>query len=135
MSGFTSKFRHIWGDAAKAKDSYGDIKQALTSGESQYVKANSKFLAYGKASGGAPVYVRSLSDTGRTGTNAKYIGTHKGRLTDFDFHPFIETIIATAGDDCKVNINQFPSEGLTENITKPVRELKGHKKKIIINII
>lgn len=130
MSGFTSKFRHIWGDSSKPKDQYADIRNALTSGESQYVKANAKFLAYGKSAGGAPVYVRKLTDTGRTSAKALYISTHKGRLTDFDFHPFIDNFIATAGDDCKVNINKFPKEGLTENVTKAEVEIKGHRKKI-----
>lgn len=130
MSGFSSKFRHIYGEAAKGKDQFSDIKNALTSGESQYVKANGKFMAYGKANGGAPVYVRGLKDVGRTKANAFYISTHKGRLTDFDFHPFVETLIATCSDDCKVNINKFPKEGLSANITKAEIEIKGHKKKV-----
>eukprot|EP00484_Ammonia_sp_Unknown_P019886 CAMPEP_0197026456 /NCGR_PEP_ID=MMETSP1384-20130603/6533_1 /TAXON_ID=29189 /ORGANISM="Ammonia sp." /LENGTH=460 /DNA_ID=CAMNT_0042455121 /DNA_START=158 /DNA_END=1540 /DNA_ORIENTATION=+ len=130
MSGFTSKFRHIWGDCAKQKDSYSDIKNALTSGESQYVKANARFLAYGKTAGGAPIYVRLLSNPGRTAASPNYVATHKGKLTDFDFHPFIDNMIATAGDDCKVNINKFPKEGLTEKVTKAENEIKGHRKKI-----
>eukprot|EP01083_Nonionella_stella_P034517 94459_1 len=130
MSGYSSKFRHIYGDAAKGKNQYADIRNALTSGESQYIKANGKFFAYGKTAGGAPVYIRALSEVGRTKAGAKYVSTHKGRLTDFDFHPFIETMIATGADDCKVNITQFPSEGLTENINKARVELKGHRKKI-----
>jgi len=132
MSGYSSKFRHIYGDAAKGKDQYSDIKNALTSGESQYVKANAKFFAYGKASGGAPLYIRKLTEVGRTKANTKSISTHKGRLTDFDFHPFVETLVATAADDCKVNINKFPKEGITEQIQKAEIEIKGHKKKLCL---
>eukprot|EP01084_Bolivina_argentea_P276477 471755_1 len=51
-------------------------------------------------------------------------------LTDFDFHPFIETSVATGADDCKVNNTQFLSNELTENINKSVMGLKGHRKKI-----
>jgi len=127
---FTSKFRHIYGEAARQKDQYSDIKGALTSGESQYIKANSKFWAYGKSTGGAPLFIRKLSDVGRSQLGAKYISTHKGRLIDFDFHPFIDTLVATASDDCKVNINAFPADGLTDNVTSPEISITGHKKKV-----
>ena len=130
MSNYKSKFRHLYGDAGKPQDSYIVTTKVLRLGESQYVKANSRFLAYGDALGGkAPVYVRKLTNTGRPYCSY-HISTHKGRLTDFDFHPFDETIIATASEDCKVNINQFPIEGLTENITKPQVEIKGHTKAV-----
>ena len=122
--------RHIYGQAAKRPGQYGDLQRALTSGESQYVKCNGKFWAYGKSTGGAPVFVRRLADVGRQPKDAKYVSTHKGRLTDFDFHPFIENIIATSSDDCKVNINQFPIDGLTEHVTKASGYMSGHKKKV-----
>jgi len=130
MSGFSSKYRHIYGDSAKGKDQYSDIKNCLTSGESSYIKANPRFWAYGKGSGGAPVYIHKLTDVGRTGSKGFYISTHKGRLVDFDFHPFIDTLIATAADDCKININKFPVDGMTENIKSAEISCKGHKKKI-----
>ena len=123
-------YRHIFGDPAKKKGQYTGIKGALCSGEGNYIKANGKYFAYGKTTGGAPVYIRKLSDVGRQNANAEYISTHQGRLTDFDFHPFIETLIATASEDCKVNINKFPSEGITERITNPEISIAGHKKKI-----
>jgi coronin-1B/1C/6 len=129
---FTSKFRHIYGESARQKDQYSDIKGALTSGESQYIKANAKFWAFGKSTGGAPLFVRKLSDVGRSKLGAKYISTHKGRLIDFDFHPFIDTIVATSSDDCKVNINAFPSDGLTDNVTSPEISITGHKKKVAL---
>ncbi len=50
-------------------------------------------------------------------------------LTDFYLHPFIETLVVTCADDCKVNNTQFLSDGLTENINKAVMELKAHGKK------
>ena len=125
-----TSYRHIYGDSAKGKGQYSDVKNALTSGESQYIKANGKFWAHGRATGGAPIFITKISDVGRQKAGQKYISTHKGRLTDFDFHPFIETLIATGSDDTKVNISKFPSEGLTENITTPEISIAGHKKKI-----
>eukprot|EP01084_Bolivina_argentea_P095400 171533_1 len=130
MSGYCSKFRHIYGDAAKSKDQYSDIKNAFTSGQSQYIKANDQFFAYGKNANGAPLHVHKLNKVGSVTTDIAYISTHKGRLTDFDFHPFVGTLIATSSDDCKVNINKFPVDGLTENINKAEIEINGHRKKI-----
>eukprot|EP01083_Nonionella_stella_P041160 111625_1 len=132
MSGYSSKFRHIYGDSSKKAEQYSDIKNPLCSGESQYVKANARFWAVGKPTGGGPVLIKKLEELGRVKANSGVVATHKGKLTDFDFHPFVDTIIATGADDCKVNVNKFPLEGLTENVTKAAQELKGHRKKISV---
>ena len=42
----SSKFRHVFGEAAKPEGQYAIHKPPLASGEGQYVKANAKYFAY-----------------------------------------------------------------------------------------
>lgn len=102
----------------------------MTSGESTYAKANGIFFAVGKQGGGGPVYIQRLDQPGRFKANAPLLSVQKGKIIDLDFHPFIDNMLATAGEDCKIHVTQFPMTGLTETITKPNVSIGGHSKKI-----
>jgi len=112
MAQHQSKYRHIFGEAAKPENQYIGLENPLSSGEGSYVKANPKFYAVGKSGGGGPVYLRRLNQPGRVQANAPMLSVHKGTAWDFDFHPFINTLIATGSEDTKVAISKFPIEGL-----------------------
>jgi len=124
-----SKYRHIYGEPAKPEGQFIDIKNPLSTGEGTYVKANPKFMAIGKSGGGGPVYIRRLNTPGRVPPNCPMLSVHKGTSWDFDFHPFINTLIATGSEDTKVAISKFPIEGLKKTITDPEIVLDGHQKK------
>lgn len=125
-----SKFRHIFGDTPKREFWFSDIPKPFTSGGSSYAAANHKYVAYAKAGAGGPVHLFDLEDTGRKG-KIPMINTHKGKVTDIDFNPFVPEMIATAGEDCHVHVVAFPKGGLKEDIKKPVVDLTGHQKKVI----
>jgi len=129
MSQHQSKYRHIFGEPAKPEHHYEDFKNPLSSGEGCYVKANPKFFAVGKSGGGGPVYVRKFSKVGRLGQNVPMLSVHKGTAWDFDFHPFVNNIIATGSEDTKVAVSKFPLSGLDKTITDPEIVLDGHQKK------
>ena len=61
-----------------------------------------------------------------------YLAGHKGNITDFDFNPFNDQIIATGGDDTLVNIWNIPDGGLTQVLTDPTHSLEGHQRKISV---
>jgi len=130
MSKRQGKFRHIYGDPAKPERQFLEIKNPLTSGEGSYVAANARFFAVSKSGGGGPVYIRKLDDYGRFAPNTPMISVSNGKTWDMDFHPFIPNMIATASDDTKAYVTQFPMGGLTENITDPTVTLQGHGKKV-----
>jgi coronin-1B/1C/6 len=46
-----------------------------------------------------------------------------------DWHPFMETLLATASEDCSVKVSVIPDEGLTENVNEAAVSLNGHQKK------
>jgi coronin-1B/1C/6 len=127
-----SKFRHVYGEPAKPEHHFIDVKNPLCTGEGSYLKCNPRFFAVAKAGGGGPLYIRRLDDPGRLSINVPMLSVHKGTSWDFDFHPFLVNLIATASEDCHAAVTQFPEEGLTETITKPTVVLEGHQKKVTL---
>lgn len=128
----SGKYRHLYGEAAKTEACFTEIKNPLSSGESTFVKANSKYFAVPKTGGGGPVYIRRLDRPGRFPPNAHTLSVHKGTTLDFDFHPFIENMIATGSEDTHVCITKFPKEGLKATIQEPDVSLSGHGKKVTL---
>jgi coronin-1B/1C/6 len=127
-----SKFRHIYGEPSKQEESYLEFKNPLVFGEGSYVAANEKFFAVARASGGGPLYVVPISQTGRISADYPLIDVHKGKAWDFQFHPFIPNMIASASDDMTVALTQFPDDGPSEPITEPRIRMEGHSKKAIL---
>jgi len=75
------------------------------------------------------VVVLALNKPGRLG-KLPSIQVHKASVLDHQFHPFLNTLIATAGEDGYVKVSQFPEGGLTENVEKAIVTLEGHSKKV-----
>lgn len=126
---FNSKYRHVYGDVPKPEKHYLDIQKPYTSGEGAYCDSNGKFIGISKAGGGGPVYIINHEKSGRS--SAKHVlNVHKGKTLDFQFHPFIDTLIATASEDCSACVSQIPAGGLTENLKTPEVTFKGHLKKV-----
>jgi coronin-1B/1C/6 len=55
---------------------------------------------------------------------------HAGPVTDFDFNPFDDSMIATASEDTTVKLWQVPEGGLTTSISTPLVDLVGHSRKV-----
>lgn len=125
-----SSYRHVHGEAAKPNQSYTDIRPQ-TSGDGDFVKASSKYLAYACTGGGGPLVVLPMANVGRV-SGPKKITVHKGKVLDFAFNPFNDNLIATGSEDCYVKVTQFPTDGLTADIKESVATLQGHQKKIHI---
>jgi len=123
-----SSFRHVFGTPAKPEGQFLGVTPACN-GDGDFICANDKFLAYASAGGGGPVVVLPLNKPGRLG-KLPTIQVHKASVLDHAFHPFLNTLIATAGEDGYVKVSQFPEEGLTENIDKAIVTLEGHSKKV-----
>jgi len=124
-----SKFRHVYVEPAKTDQTYTGLKLSTATGEQNYIKANTKFFCVSLQGGGGPMYVCPHAKVGRFETGAPIITGHSGPVLDFDFNPFHEHLIASASDDCTVKVWGIPEHGLTENITEPLVDLHGHKRK------
>jgi len=126
-----SSFRHVHGTAEKANKSFTDIR-VETSGDGNHVASNGKHIAYAaKGGGGGPVIVLSNSKPGRQSVGAPKLGVHRSKVLDFAFNPFNEDMLATASEDCHIKLSMIPSEGMTQNISTAIADLKGHEKKVV----
>eukprot|EP01083_Nonionella_stella_P019777 54894_1 len=128
----SGKFRHVYGEAAKANKQFTGLKPL----SSATLSANHKFFALSKgSSGGGPVYILPLDQPGRVPPSASLLSVQKGSVLDHDFHPFITNMIATASADCSVAVSTFPMDGLSmDSLKKTISNadvmLKGHRKKV-----
>jgi coronin-1B/1C/6 len=134
MSAFirNSKFRHVYVEPPKQEDTFRNLRLATTTGEQQYVKANTKYFAVALQGGGGPIAVVDHTATGAFPTGGPVLAGHKGAALDFDFHPFNEQLLASCSDDSTVKLWGIPPGGLTETLTEPLVDLRGHGRKVTL---
>jgi coronin-1B/1C/6 len=122
----------VYVEQGKVEDTFQGLRLATTTGEQSYIKGNTKFFAVALTGGGGPVGIIDHSKPGRMEPTMPSLCGHKGSTLDFDFNPFHEHIIATCSDDTTLKIWGIPEAGLTETITEPLVDLKGHGKKVTL---
>jgi len=125
----SSKYRHVFGTAAKPDESYSNIKLTKNAWDSNYLAVNPSYLAIcWQTGGGGAVGIIPQKTTGKLGETPTFNG-HKGPVLDVAFHPFNDSILATASEDCLVKIWQIPEGGLTKDSSDAVQVLSGHGRK------
>uniref|UniRef100_A0A674NRP8 Coronin n=1 Tax=Takifugu rubripes TaxID=31033 RepID=A0A674NRP8_TAKRU len=126
-----SKFRHVFGQAAKADQCYDDIRISQMTWDSNFCSVNPKFVAMiVDASGGGAFMVLPLTKTGRIDMSYPTVCGHTGPVLDIEFCPHNDNIIASSSEDCSVMIWEIPDGGLTLPLTDPVVKLEGHSKRV-----
>ncbi|TWW70341.1 Coronin-1C Coronin-3 hCRNN4 [Takifugu flavidus] len=126
-----SKFRHVFGQAAKADQCYDDIRISQMTWDSNFCSVNPKFVAMiVDASGGGAFMVLPLTKTGRIDMSYPTVCGHTGPVLDIEFCPHNDNIIASSSEDCSVMIWEIPDGGLTSPLTDPVVKLEGHSKRV-----
>jgi len=127
-----SKFRHVFGQAAKPEENYQDLRVTRSAWDANFVKANPKFFAVAwDAAGGGPIGVIRHEDQGKISqTNPPLLSAHKRAVLDFDWHPFNDHILASVSEDANVMIWKIPEGGVTQQINEPVSVLSGHKRNV-----
>ncbi len=96
---------------------------------------------------GGAFAVLTHGNTGKLSDNLPVVNGHTGAVLDTDFHPFNDYVIASGSEDTNVfilnsfsdnaNISQvmiwtIPTDGLTENLSKPAVTLSGHGRKVYL---
>jgi len=126
-----SKFRHVFGKAAKREVGYDGIRISRNAWDSNFCTVNTKFIAVClEAQGGGAFLVLNLEKTGRVDLNAPKVCGHTAAVLDIKFCPMNEYVIASASEDCTVKVWEIPEQGLTENVTVPVVDLVGHQRRV-----
>jgi len=127
-----SKYRHVFGTAAKKEDCIEGLKVTRTAWDSNYAAANIKFWAVcWEAAGGGSFAVGPWATKGKWDGKTGLVAGHKGAVVDLDWNPFNDNLIASASEDCYAKIWSIPDGGIgANNMTEAVQTLSGHKRKI-----
>ncbi|KAL4636128.1 hypothetical protein GN956_G13259 [Arapaima gigas] len=126
-----SKFRHVFGQAAKNDQCYDDIRVSRVTWDSSFCAVNPKFVAIiVEASGGGAFLVLPLHKTGRIDKSYPTVCGHTGPVLDIDWCPHNDQVIASGSEDCTVMVWQIPENGLASSLTEPVVVLEGHSKRV-----
>lgn len=127
----SSKYRHVFGTAAKTELTYNGIKPSKSAWDSNKVTANTKFIGVvWDAGGGGSFAVLKSNAPGKLKADIPLVCGHSADVLDIEFNPFNENLIASASEDGYAKIWHIPDEGLTSNLTSPVQSLSGHKRKV-----
>ncbi|PNJ33333.1 CORO1A isoform 14, partial [Pongo abelii] len=127
----SSKFRHVFGQPAKADQCYEDVRVSQTTWDSGFCAVNPKFVALiCEASGGGAFLVLPLGKTGRVDKNAPTVCGHTAPVLDIAWCPHNDNVIASGSEDCTVMVWEIPDGGLMLPLREPVVTLEGHTKRV-----
>lgn len=71
-----------------------------------------------------------VDDYSKFELNDPMLKGHTAPISDFEFNPFVDNLLATASEDGTAALWTIPFEGLTEDLKDPNATLYGHSKKL-----
>jgi WD40 repeat protein len=127
----SSKYRHVFGNAAKKEKTYDNLTPSRSAWDSNKVAASGKHVAVvWEARGGGSFAVIPKDSYGKIAPNYPLICGHTAEVLDIEFNPFNDNLVASGSEDGYCKIWNIPDAGLTESMTDPVQTLMGHKRKV-----
>ncbi|XP_075915804.1 coronin-1C-like isoform X1 [Petromyzon marinus] len=126
-----SKFRHVFGQAARPEFCYEDVRVTRTTWDSPLCAINPRFIAIlTDASGGGAFIVLPIVRTGRVDKSNPTVCGHTAPVLDIAWCPHDDNVIASGSEDCTVMVWQIPDAGLYRPMTEPVVCLEGHSRRV-----
>ncbi|XP_972622.1 coronin-7 isoform X2 [Tribolium castaneum] len=83
------------------------------------ISASAKFMAFNWDHAGSSLAVLPLDDSGRKSKLMPLLHAHSDTVTDLEFSPFHDGLLATGSQDCLVKIWHIPETGLQESLSNP----------------
>ncbi|XP_048513736.1 coronin-7 isoform X2 [Athalia rosae] len=83
------------------------------------IAASAAFMAFNVDHNGSSLAVLPLDDCGRKSKTMPLLHAHTDTVTDMDFSPFHDGILATGSQDCLVKLWHIPEAGIEESIHNP----------------
>lgn len=81
------------------------------------IAASASYMAFPWEHSGSSLAILSLDDCGRKSKTMPLLHAHTDTVTDLEFSPFHDGLLATASQDCLVKIWHIPDGGLKESIS------------------
>lgn len=128
-----SKFRHVFGTAARYENCFDNVKVSTNAWDTNLVKVNPVFVAINwNAGGGGAFAVIPHKNVGKISDGIPLYRGHTAPVLDTDFATFNDYVIASGSEDSKVMIWNIPEElGEPESPDiEPVAKLNGHGRKV-----
>ncbi|XP_017876072.1 coronin-7 isoform X2 [Ceratina calcarata] len=83
------------------------------------ITASAAFMAFNVDHNGSNLAVLPLEDYGRKSKTMPLLHAHADTVTDMDFSPFHDGLLATGSQDCLVKLWHIPEAGLEEPLVNP----------------
>lgn len=111
---------------------YPDLRINASASDVPMIEASCKYIAINWSSPSATVAILPVEQVGKRKGDPFVINAHSGQLADFKFSPFDDGLLATGSvnDDASINLWKIPSGGLTDNGSKAVASLSGHRRSV-----
>lgn len=124
--------RHVFAEPEKEANHYQALDLSTKTGDHNYVSASSKFFAVAVKGGAGKVLAIPFDQHGKVPREQPGIQGHKDDVTDTQWNPFNDNMLATGSVDSTVKIWSIPDGGLTEKMTEPLGTLAGHSKDVTL---
>ncbi|EGV65758.1 Coronin-like protein crn1 [Yamadazyma tenuis] len=136
-----SKYRHVFGQAAKKELCYENLKVTKNAWDSDIIKSNGKYISLNwDSSGGGAFAVIPVEEVGKAPDTVSLFRGHKGPVLDTAFNPFNDQQIISCSDDAKILVWEIPQDysfhkyvdanDKIKDITEPKKVLSGHTRKV-----
>ncbi|XP_069703216.1 coronin-7 isoform X2 [Periplaneta americana] len=80
------------------------------------IAASAAFMAFNVDHNGSSLAVLPIDDCGRKSKSMPLLHAHTDTVTDMDFSPFHDGLLATGSQDCLVKLWHIPEKGLEESL-------------------
>ncbi|KAK9686045.1 WD domain, G-beta repeat [Popillia japonica] len=94
------------------------------------ITASAKFMAFNWDHAGSSLAVLPIDDSGRKNKLMPLLYAHTDTVTDMDFSPFHDGLLATGSQDCLVKVWNIPEDGLQESLSNPECTFSHKQKRV-----
>ncbi|OAD58963.1 Coronin-7 [Eufriesea mexicana] len=94
------------------------------------IAASAAFMAFNVDHNGSNLAVLPLEDCGRKSKTMPLLHAHADTVTDMDFSPFHDGLLATGSQDCLVKLWHIPESGLEEPLNNPECTFYHHQRRV-----
>uniref|UniRef100_A0A1L8E5J6 Coronin n=1 Tax=Nyssomyia neivai TaxID=330878 RepID=A0A1L8E5J6_9DIPT len=114
-----SKYKNAAPIVPKPEATIRDIIVGSYQNYGSNIAASAAFMAFNWEHTGTSLAVLPIDDCGRKSKTMPLLHAHSDTVTDLEFSPYHDGILATGSQDCLVKIWHIPPKGLTTSITNP----------------
>ncbi|XP_071549319.1 coronin-7 isoform X2 [Panulirus ornatus] len=126
-----SKYKNAAPLLPKKEDWVSDIKVGAPQSCGNHIKASAAFIGFNVENrGGGSLGIVPLDYKGRVESSIPLVHGHSDLITDFDFSPFDDGMLATCSTDANVRVWHIPEGGLAESLANAEYSLPQFDKRV-----